>query len=109
MKDVRKLYPLNAVNEFLIKVSVLFNSRLNEHAASPSVLPKTVLEKIKSSVEIGATLTVRKNHRHKIHCYEGWQQIKTAICEFGGKDVFMQVVPGTWSSVLPRMCRTAQT
>ena len=60
MKDVRKLYPLNAVNEFLIKVSVLFNSRLDEHVASPSALPKNILEQIKSSVKIGATLTVRK-------------------------------------------------
>ena len=40
MKEDRKLDPLSAVNEYLIKVSVLFNSRLDEHVASPSVLPK---------------------------------------------------------------------
>ena len=60
MKDVRKLFPLNAVNEFLIKVSTLFGSRLNEHASSPSMLPDNVIETIKSAVEIGSGLSVRR-------------------------------------------------
>ena len=60
MKDVRKLFPFNALNAFLNKTSQLFVERLQQHSAATTALPPNVLTKIKDAVKTGSGLAVQR-------------------------------------------------
>ena len=60
MKDVRKLFPFNALNAFLNKTSQLLIERLQQHSAATTALPPNVLTKIKDAVKTGSGLAVQR-------------------------------------------------